>query len=179
MVTTHVFVGMALAAPLAYAFPEFATPLAVGAILGGLVPDVDVLFEHRRTLHYPVAGLVGVALACSLALAVTVPGTVALAVFAVTAWLHAASDAIGAGPSLDPWQNPSDRAVYDHVRGNWLPPRRLIRYDGAPEDALVGVVLAVPGILVFDGWVEAVIGGCLVVSMGYTVVRRRIPRWFA
>ncbi|MFC4542697.1 metal-dependent hydrolase [Halosolutus amylolyticus] len=177
MATTHAFAGLAAVAPVAYAAPEFAGPLAVGAILGGLAPDLDLVLEHRRSFHFPVAGVVPAVLAATLAALVPTALTVALAAVAVAAWLHAASDALGGGPEMDPWTNPSDRAVYDHVRGRWLRPRRWIRYDGAPEDAAVAVALAVPALFVFDGWFPAVVLGGIAVSLVYAGVRRRLVAW--
>ncbi|WP_265108970.1 metal-dependent hydrolase [Halosolutus halophilus] len=177
MATTHVFAGLAVVAPVAYAAPEFAGPLAVGAIGGGLAPDFDLVLEHRRSFHFPVVGVVPAVLAAGLAVLVPSPVTVAIAALAVAAWLHAASDALGGGPEMDPWTNPSDRAVYDHVRGRWLRPRRWIRYDGAPEDAALAVVLAVLALSVFDGWFAAVVLGGLAVSIVYAGFRRRLVAW--
>ncbi|ARS90619.1 hypothetical protein [Natrarchaeobaculum aegyptiacum] len=177
MATTHVFVALAVVAPVASAVPEFAPALAAGAVLGGLAPDLDLIFEHRRTFHFPLLG--GVATGAVLPAAAIVPSslTVGIAAFVAAGWLHAASDALGGGPEMDPWTSPSDRAVYDHVRGQWISPRRWIRYDGAPEDAALAVSLAVPALLVFDGWVTTLVVAGIVVSLGYALVRRRVVAW--
>lgn len=178
MATTHAFAALALVAPVAYAAPELATPLAIGAIVGGIAPDLDLLGgEHRRTLHFPLS--TGALAVPAVALAVLQPtaGTAALAASLVGAWLHAASDAIGGGPELEPWKTRSDRGVYDHVRGRWIRPRRWIRYDGAPEDAAVAVVLALPALVVFPGWVHGPIAAGIAISIGYALVRRRLPQW--
>ena len=177
MTTTHVFAGLALCAPLAMSYPEFATPLAAGAIVGGLAPDADVVATHRRTFHFPILG--GLLAVPAVLLAIVVPSTVtvAIAAAAVAAWLHAASDAYGGGSGFDPWENPIDRAVYDHVRGRWIEPRGLIRYDGAPEDAALAVVLGVVALVGFDRWVDAVVVAGIVLSIGYALIRRRIPGW--
>ena len=175
MTTTHVFAGLALCAPVAMAYPEFATPLAAGAIVGGLAPDADVVATHRRTFHFPILGGVVAIPAVLLAVALPTTVTVAVAAAAVAAWLHAASDAYGGGSGFDPWENPIDRAVYDHVRGRWIAPRGLIRYDGAPEDAVLAVGLGLVALLVFDGWVDAVVLAGIALSIGYALLRRRIP----
>ncbi|WP_126662289.1 metal-dependent hydrolase [Haloterrigena salifodinae] len=177
MATTHVFAGLAAVAPVAYLLPELATPLAVGAILGGLAPDFDLVFDHRRTFHFPVAGAAVAVLA--VAVAVAVPGslTAALAAFAVAAWLHAVSDAAGSGPEMDPWNHRHDRAVYDHVRGRWLRPRRWIRYDGAPEDAALATILAIPALAVFDGPITVIVLVGVVLSIVYALLRRRLVAW--
>lgn len=179
MATTHAFTGLAVVAPLAYLAPEFALPLAVGAIAGGVFPDLDVAFEHRRTLHFPVYGGVAAIPAVVLAALSLSNVTVGLAAFAVAAWLHAVSDAFGAGPTIDPWRNPSDRAVYDHVRGRWIAPRRWVRYDGAPEDAVLAVGLAMPSLVIFDEYstIQALAVAGVVVSLSYAAVRRRLVDW--
>ncbi|RQH03323.1 metal-dependent hydrolase [Natrarchaeobius oligotrophus] len=177
MATTHVFVGLAAVAPIAYAAPELSTPLAAGAILGGLAPDLDLVFEHRRTCHFPVVGVAVAAVAVGVALVAPSPFAVALAAFAAVAWIHAASDAIGGGPEMDPWNDRTERAVYDHVRGRWIRPRRWIRYDGAPEDAAIATAFAVPALLVFDGWVTAAVIVGLATSFVYALVRRRLVAW--
>ncbi len=177
MATTHAFAGLAVVAPVAYAVPELAVPLAVGALCGGIAPDLDVAFVHRRTLHFPVYGVVPAALAVAVAVVAPGPLTAGLAAFAVAAWLHAASDVLGGSPELDPWTDPSDRAVYDHRHGRWLRPRRWIGYDGSPGDATLAVVLAVPGFVLFDGPIAAVVAVGVAVSLGYALVRRRLVDW--
>lgn len=177
MATTHVFAGLALVAPVAMVVPEFALPLALGAIVGGLAPDVDLVFTHRRTFHFPVAGIALAVPMVVAALLVPSSATVAMAAFAVSAWLHAASDALGGGPEMDPWNDRSERAVYDHVRGQWVRPRRLIRYDGAPEDAALGVALAIPALIVYDGPVASLVLGGIGLSLGYAALRRRLVAW--
>lgn len=181
MATTHVFAGLAAVAPLAVVAPEFATPLAFGAILGSLAPDLDLVLAHRRTFHFPVLGAVGAGVSGLGALFIPTVGTVAVAAFVLAAWLHAVTDAAGGGPEMDPWTNPTDRAVYDHLRGGWVRPRRWVRYDGSPEDAALAVALAIPSLVVFDGVVSGVVVAGLVVSIGYALVRRRVadltPAW--
>jgi hypothetical protein len=177
MATTHVFAGLAAVAPIAFLAPEGAAVLGIGAILGGIAPDFDLVFTHRRTLHFPVAGLAVAVSTIVVAALFPSPLTLVLAAFAGTAWLHAASDAIGGGPEMDPWNERTERAVYDHVHGRWIRPRRWIRYDGAPEDAALGIVLALPAPLIFDGRFTAVIAGCVAVSLLYTLFRRRLVAW--
>ncbi|WP_049920253.1 hypothetical protein [Halobiforma nitratireducens] len=179
MATTHVFVALASVAPVAAAIPELRVPLAVGALLGGIAPDFDVVLEHRRTLHFPVCGLVVAAFAVGVAVVAPSTLTAAVAAFAVGAWLHAVSDAFGGGPEMDPWTDPSDRAVYNHVRGRWIRPRRWVRYDGAPEDAALAVALAAPSLVVFDGWLAAVVAAGVTISLLYALVRRRLVTWTA
>nr|WP_044957173.1 hypothetical protein [Halarchaeum acidiphilum] len=172
MATTHALAGLLVGAG-ASALTGDAAPLVLAAgAFGGLFPDFDLYAGHRKTLHFPVYGVM---LAVLGALAYAVIGTtIALAavVFLLAAALHAASDALGGGLELRPWEGTSERAVYDHFHGRWWRPRRLIRYDGAPEDALVGLALAVPGYLAASGTLRTLVVAGVAVSVGYAAIRK-------
>lgn len=178
MVTTHVAAGLLLAAPVAYVAPELAVPAAAGAVLGGVLPDVDLFVGvHRKTLHFPVYYSVAGVLAAAVALATPTPLTVAAALFLLAAGVHSLSDWFGAGEELRPWERTSDRAVYLHPRRRWLRPRYVVRYDGAPEDLLLTVALAVPAAVTFDGWLRALVAGGVLLAAAYTLFRKRVPDW--
>ncbi|MFB6160089.1 MAG: metal-dependent hydrolase [Haloferacaceae archaeon] len=175
MLPTHVLVGMALALPFAAATPEFAGVALVAGAVGGAVPDFDMYAGHRRTLHYPVYyAALGVPAVGAAALVPTA-GTTAAAVALLAAAVHSASDALGGGLELRPWEATSDRAVYDHWRGRWLAPRRVVRYDGAPEDLLLAVAVAVPLLLALGGVRRWTVFGILAVATAYAAVRRVLP----
>ncbi|KAB1198259.1 MULTISPECIES: metal-dependent hydrolase [Haloferax] len=179
MATTHAAVGLTLVVPLVWVAPELAAVAAIGALAGGVFPDVDLFVGvHRKTLHFPVyytlaAGLVGlVAVVTPTAL------TVALAFFFLSAGLHSITDWFGAGDELRPWNRTSDRAVYVHPAKRWLRPRYLVRYDGAPEDLGLTLLFAVPPLLVFDGGIRLAVAVGVAVAVFYTGFRKRMPDWF-
>ncbi|WP_290817945.1 metal-dependent hydrolase [Halovivax sp.] len=175
MATTHAFAGVTIAAAVALLAPELALVAAVAAIWGGVFPDLDLYAGHRKTLHFPVYYSAGAALTAPAALLAPSTATVALAVFLAAAALHCVSDALGGGLEPRPWEATSERAVYDHVRGRWIRPRRWVAYDGSPGDLALAAVLALPGLLVFDGRVHDLLVVLLVVSIGYAVVRKPLP----
>lgn len=176
MATTHALVGVTLAAALVPLVPNSALLLAVAGGLGGAAPDLDaVVGTHRRTLHFPALGWAVALPALVVALLAPGPTTVAVACVLLAAAVHSLSDALEGGRELRPWERTTDRAVYCHVCRRWLTARRLVRWDGSPEDLLLTVLFAVPPVLVFDGPVEM---GCLaLVGLGalYTLVRKRVP----
>ncbi|WP_439028626.1 metal-dependent hydrolase [Haloarchaeobius sp. DT45] len=176
MATTHAFVGLLLAVAVNAVAPEFGLVAAIAGLAGGTFPDLDMAAVHRKTLHFPVWYSVATLPAAVVAVLAPTPTTVGVAVFLAAAAIHSASDALGGGLELRPWEATSTRAVYVHPLKRWVEPRRYIRYDGAPEDFLVGAVLAVPGLLVFDGVVRRLVLGGLLVSLGYTVIRKQLPR---
>ncbi len=175
MAPTHAIAGASLALPLLAVAPEFAGVAAIAGLLGGLAPDFDLYVGHRQTLHYPVYGSGLSVVALSLAAVLPTILTVSGAVFLTAAALHAVSDAFGGGLELRPWEATSTRAVYDHYNDQWLIPRRLIRYDGAPEDLLVAGVLA-GGVIAGFG-ITSVVGMSVLVlvALGTVYVLFRKP----
>jgi hypothetical protein len=172
MATTHVLAALAVASVVAVVSPEFGTVAAVAAVLGGIAPDLDLYSGHRKTLHYPIYLPVAAVAAVLLAVVVPTGVTVGLAVFLVSAGLHSAMDAWGGGLELKPWRATSEKAVFSHYHGGWIAPRRLVRYDGAPEDLLLGAVFAIPVLLVFPTSVDWFVGGILAVSAIYVLLRK-------
>jgi hypothetical protein len=176
MGTTHAAMGLALGAATLAVAPEFAVVAAIAGVAGGFFPDLDLLAGvHRRTLHFPVYYWVLAVPAVALAAVVPQAGTVAAAVFLLAAAVHSAVDVLGAGTELRPWKATVDRAVYVHPRGGWLDARRLIRYDGAPEDLLLTIGFAVPGIVLFDPPVRWLAIGLIILGTGYALVRKQVP----
>lgn len=175
MATTHALVGVAVASLLVLNSPEHAGVAMVAAFAGGVFPDLDLYVGHRKTLHFPVFYWLGLAFA-GLWLA-TAGGVVALALFFLLlgAALHSTMDIFGGGLELKPWEASSERAVYNHARKRWHRPRRWIRYDGAPEDALLATTVAIPPLLVADGSIELLVGGAVLLSLAYSLLRRRVP----
>jgi hypothetical protein len=174
MATTHVLAGVLVGLAAVALAPVESAPVVIAAGLGGLTPDFDMLGAHRRTLHFPAYGTLAAVLATGLAVAVTTTLTVALAAFLAAFALHSVSDALGGGLSLRPWEPSSDRGVYEHLRGRWHRPRRIVRYDGAPEDAFLGLALALPAYALLGPTGRAAVVALLVVSVLYTAGRRAL-----
>lgn len=175
MSTTHAAMGAALSAALVPVAPDLAGVAVLAAIAGGVFPDLDIVFEHRKTLHFPeYYWVVTVPMVAIATLRPTV-WAVALAAFFGSAALHSVTDVFGGGLGLRPWKADDERGVYSHWNGRWIAPRRWVRYDGAPEDVALVAVFAVVPLLVFDGTVQTVVVVGLGVSVAYGLVRRRLP----
>jgi hypothetical protein len=175
MSTTHAAMGATLSVLLVPFAPELASVAALGAIAGGVFPDLDILGEHRKTLHYPEHYWLVAVPALVIAVANPTPWTIGAAAFLGSAALHSALDVFGGGLGLRPWRADDDRGVYSHWQDRWVAPRRWVRYDGAPEDLVVVVGFSIPPLVVFDGTVRTVVLAGLLVSAVYVAIRRRLP----
>jgi hypothetical protein len=176
MATTHALVGVALATAVARIAPEFAPVALAGAILGSVFPDFDIYADHRKRLHFPVYYSVLAVPAIGLAVAIPGAASLAVALFVVGAALHSVMDALGGGLELEPWRRTSERAVYDHFRGQWVPPRRWIRYDGAPEDGAFAALLGLPALASHESPVREFVAAAVAVSAGYALVRKPLAQ---
>jgi hypothetical protein len=179
MAPTHAVVGLLLAAPVVLVAPDLAPSVAAAAVAGSLAPDLDmVVGTHRRTFHFPVLAWPPALVACGLALATPTPGSwlVALAVFLVAAAAHPLCDVLGGSSEPHPWLALTDRGVYSHVGRRWVAPRRLVRYDGSPGDLALAALCALPVLAVYGPTAEPLVVAALAGSVGYVVVRKRVPQ---
>jgi hypothetical protein len=167
-------VGLAIATPLLVISPDHATVALGGALLGSVFPDLDLYAGHRRSLHYPTGYTLAAVPAVGGAILLQTPLLVVLAALLIGAALHCRMDRYGGGLELRPWEGTSERAVYDHARGGWRTPKRWIRYDGAPEDVFLMLLLGVPLVVVLDGPFQWVVVAALLVGCTYGLLRRRL-----
>lgn len=174
MLPTHAIVGLALAAPLAVVAPEFTGAVSTAALVGSVLPDLDMYAGHRRTLHYPTAYSLLAVPAIVLAVWVPTLETLSIAFFLIGAAVHCQMDRFGGGLELRPWEERSERAVYDHVRGRWRRPRRVIRYDGAPEDFALALVFGIPLVVVLPSPFQWIVLFFLGIGGVYALLRRRL-----
>lgn len=172
MATTHALVGLVFAAGVAAATHDPAPLVLWAGLLGGVLPDLDLYWGHRKTLHFPVYYTGAAAVAGGVAVATTDTAVLALAVLLGAAAVHSVMDAFGGGLELRPWEGTSDRAVYSHYHRRWIPPRRWIRYDGAPEDLGLAAVAGIPAFFFTTGLVQQLALAALCVSAGYVLVRK-------
>jgi len=165
-------VGLAIATPLVILVPDLAPAALAGGLLGGIFPDLDLYSGHRKTLHYPTIYLLAALIAVGLTVLVPITMTAGLAFFLLGATAHCQMDRFGGGLELRPWEGTSERAVYDHVRGQWRRPKRWITYDGSPHDLLLLSTVSVPLFVMLDGPFRLLVGVALLVGIVYVGLRQ-------
>ncbi|MFT4892802.1 MAG: hypothetical protein ACI8Z7_000590 [Candidatus Nanohaloarchaea archaeon] len=136
MIFTHTVFSVGLGALLASLEPMYAGQIIGFTLLAGIFPDLDMFFEHRKTFHRPFQFS-----ALFLLLIPFYLFTGAFYLFILLAVLvsmvsHCALDLLSNGKTARPRENPDSRAVYDHIRGEWLKPRRMV-LDGSKGDVLM------------------------------------------
>lgn len=175
MLPTHALVGMVLALPFTLIAPDVATHALLAGFLGGILPDLDLYNSHRNSLHFPVYYTLFAVPAVLAALVIRGPVTVPAAVFLLGAAVHCLMDTLGGGLELRPWEETSNRAVYNHYSDRWIRPRRWVQYDGAPADFAASAVLGTVLFTVVGGPFRVVVAGTVLVAGIYSVVRRTLP----
>lgn len=177
MLFTHILAGALIGLPAAGLYGSAVVPLVVAGAIGGLVPDIDMVLEHRRTLHFPVIGT-GVAIVLLVAGAWMGSVVQLLAVFMAAVAVHSLMDVLGGGKELRPWERTDPRASFDHLHGEWFMARRLV-HDGSRGDLLLYALCALPlwywGPAVFRPWIMVM----SVMAAGYTLVRKVFTRYIA
>jgi len=174
MLPTHAIIGLAIATPMVALAPDLAPAALAGGLAGGIFPDLDLYSGHRKTLHFPTAYLFAILPATAVAVLIPQPAAIGFAFFVGGAAAHCQMDRFGGGLELKPWEGGSERAVYDHVRGEWRRPKRWIPYDGSPHDLLLLSTVAVPLLVVLDSPFRLVVGLALLIGVLYVGLRRRL-----
>ncbi|MFB6204423.1 MAG: metal-dependent hydrolase [Candidatus Nanohaloarchaea archaeon] len=177
MGSTHLALGALLGYTGLFLTPEYVLAAAVGGLIGGVFPDIDMPFDHRKTLHFPVYYFFIAVPAMALALLIPSGITVFLAYFFFSAAVHSAFDILGCGTEPKPWEANSEEAVYIHYLGRWGRPRRLVRYDGAPEDFLLTLLFGVPAYLLYEGRIALLVLAAIVIGGLYSLIRRRLTEF--
>lgn len=172
MTTTHVAMGLTGATVLVPFSPELATVVGFAAVAGGVFPDLDVVGSHRKSLHHPEVYPILALLTAGVAVLRPGVATVAVAGFFASAAIHSLSDVFGGGLGLRPWENDDERGIYLHTVDRWIPPKRWVRYDGAPEDLLAVAIFSVPPWVAFGSPIRELVLLGLGVSVLYVAVRK-------
>ena len=174
MTSTHALSGAAVGALIVVVSPELLPVAIIVGLLAGVVPDLDLIWTHRKTTHFPIYGAVGT-LAVGLVAATTGGSVVLILTVAVAAFsLHPLMDILCGGVEVRPWEATSERAVYDHAHHRWLRPRRLVRYAGAPEELLLTAIVGFPVVVVTTDALQQGIVVIILVSGLFVSVRRRL-----
>jgi hypothetical protein len=174
MTTTHALAGALVGAVATVLVPGGGPTALVVGFVGGALPDADLLWTHRRSLHFPVLAPAVAVPATALAAAVGTPTAALAAVFLLAVAIHALMDVFGGGVETRPWAATSDRGVYDHAAGRWIRPRRWVRYAGAPEDFLLALAVGLPALALATGWYRDLLVAVLACSALFVAVRRRL-----
>lgn len=173
MVFTHILVGILIGAFYSTVHPEAASIAVIAGLFGGGFPDVDMLFMHRKTLHYPVIfSLLSVAGAIAVVIA-PLPVIVLFFIAMTAAAVHCMMDTLGGGKEMRPWEKTDDRAVFNHVSGEWITPRRLF-YDGSIYDLAISLAASVLSWLLVPEGYRQIILLLLILATVYVALRRWI-----
>lgn len=172
MIFTHILIGVLLAAVSSLYFSNPLLLVASGAI-GGALPDLDMLWIHRKTLHYPVGYSVLSSILFVIYLLSDISTVLVLATGVFAASLHSLMDILGGGKEMRPWEKTDDRAAFNHITGEWISARRIF-YDGSFPDFVLAMLSGVAAILILPSKFTILIVFLLVLSLVYMFSRKYI-----
>ncbi len=146
MLSTHLLAGGLVGLLSAVLAPGHLVLLVAAGAIGGLFPDLDLLLEHRKTLHRPFQFTALFLALSGLYLAVQEPLVLVATAAAGGLVSHVAADILSQGKTKDPAHAKSDRVCYDHVHRRWLAPMNLVNV-GSGRDLLLTYLFAAPFLL--------------------------------
>lgn len=165
MVLTHIAAGGAVAG-------AFSLELAAAGMIGGLVPDLDLMLsQHRRTLHFPYYYTAALGSAAAAAALTSSLAWWSAAAFFSGAAIHSWMDALGGGLERRPWKETDDRGVYDHLNDRWIETRHWV-YDGSPGD--LALLLAASLYMAHVGVDRRVVLGLVLAGLLYSAIRKKL-----
>nr|EGQ39889.1 MAG: hypothetical protein J07AB56_06170 [Candidatus Nanosalinarum sp. J07AB56] len=170
MLPTHAATGLLLGVAASQLF-SYGSVTVFLAVAGSVVPDLDMLMSHKRTLHYPIVGLLS-----AVALWLLSPHA---GMFAFSAGVHAVMDVFSNGKTMRPGTDSDPRAVYDHASAGWLSPVHLCPTGSIRDLALCTSIAVSVSLVQPDAWFLSVFVVVSALSGRYImgVVQREDPEY--
>lgn len=175
MLPTHIVMGLGIATTILLIDPTLLNISLFSSFIGSILPDLDIYKGHRKALHYPKIYTVISVFSGIIAFFILTNVTVGITFLFIGAAIHCQMDKYSSSFEVRPWEKKSDRAVYDHINGEWKKAKRWIRYDGSPEDFLLMITIAIPLILILNNIFRYILVITIIIGTIYTVFRRWLP----
>mgnify|MGYP006265906321 CR=1 FL=1 len=177
MLPTHIIVGMFLSLSVLYIEPNYINSVILVSIFGSLIPDLDMYYGHRKTLHYPVFCSIATLLSFCILIFITNIYSISLFFFFMTLSIHPLLDILSSGLEIRPWENTSKKAVYNHYSKQWIAPLHIIPYDGSKEDLSVLLILSIPLMVYLGQPFYSLIIVLNIIGILYTLSRKILPEF--
>lgn len=148
MFSTHILAGGSLGLLASFFAPELVPAAVLGGMIGGFAPDFDMFTEHRKDGHRPFQYLILTAVLLTAMIFHSSAYLVFAGFFTASMTLHSFMEIFSNGKTMRPEENPDDRAVYNHVTGNWIEPRRWVLCS-SERDLLLMFMVSIP--MIYSG----------------------------
>lgn len=169
---THVLVGGFVGAVISAFVAVNPLPIVFMGMVAALLPNLDLFMEHRKTLHRPFQYAVVSIVLLGLVAFRPHPGVVALATVFTSLALHSWLKSLTEGQGLREDAMDAERAVYDHIRDQWMSARELTPMGGIP-DVVIGLSAGFLAIT-FAPESAVLIVPVMAVSVVFAATRKRI-----
>jgi hypothetical protein len=156
MVSTHILAGIALGLISFHIWPQNAFLFICVSAAAAVFPDLDVLFEHRRTFHRPLEYTVFCSISAIIAIFYPLLGFLGLFAFG-SLTLYCVLDLFST--------DGREKALYNHVFGEWVLVRNIVPTRSF-KDALAAFLFSIPAYL----YLEESYHISLVFLIGYSLI---------
>lgn len=177
MLATHAVLGGFLGLFFLPFGADFVSQAVLVGMLGSVIPDLDMIAEHRKTLHRPFQMFAAFSLFLAIFIFYPAHHIALISLFVFSMSLHCFMDVLSNGKTMRPRENPDDRAVYNHISQEWIKPKRLVLEGSLPDILLtIGVGTA----LIFALPRYALLFACIISSgVVYTVLSYKVRTHYA
>lgn len=175
MLSTHGLIGLFLgylSVILSTLSPEYAL---ITGFLGGIFPDIDLVKNHRKTLHFPIYYPLGLLTASFAYLLYTETALLYIALFLSSATFHTLIDVFSGGLAPVKFKKPKKFPIYNHYQDKWIELKPLT-YDGSPTDFLVSLTIGSILVYTMNSLFVYLAAILLIISTVYFTFRMRIHR---
>lgn len=190
MLPTHILVSLCFSLLFIYinpVNPVYATELLIAAIIGGIIPDLDMFIgQHRKTLHnIPLyIGLILLSLIGVINTYITEILNEYIFIIGLIIGLgaigHILSDILGSGLEKKPWEKTSNHCVYNHFTKSWIAPTHIFGHDGSIRDLSLLLILSTIIIFIQPSqlipFIHIIIYISIFIGFSYTVIRKKLPQ---
>ncbi|MFB6242116.1 MAG: metal-dependent hydrolase [Candidatus Nanosalina sp.] len=143
MFSTHILAGGTLGLIATFFAPQLVPLAVLGGMIGGFLPDVDMFAEHRKTGHRPFQYLILTTLLLAAAYIQTTQALIFASFLFASMTLHGFMEIYSNGKTMRPQEETDDRAVYNHLKGEWIEPKRWVLCS-SKEDLAIMLLVAAP-----------------------------------
>jgi hypothetical protein len=156
MLPTHIVTGGFIGLVLSILDPSNSSLFIYLGMLAGILPDLDMFIEHRKTFHRPLQYFTGFIILLLSYLGLQSSYLLAFSVILGSMSIHCIFEIFGQGKTMNPDLKEDERCEYNHITGNWIKPRRKVKV-GSGKDLILTIAFSAPLVTVSEATIPILV----------------------